>query len=179
MAISTIIRSTLLRISCCGTLFFVSACGDDSGASASTDGGTSSAASGGEWPGDPCALLTDTDFATLSTPVTISKTDPHNVGSAQFSPECHFYLKHADGTGSATMAVFVDKASDYALQKSIFHGVKVAGIGRDAWQGDADGQGNSTVGVLVDAWSFRVDSTYEYKYADLTILAKAVAPRLK
>jgi hypothetical protein len=143
-----------------------------SNGSAGTSGG-----GGGYFAGDPCALLTDADFAKLSMPMTIGSTDPHNVGSKTFSPECHFSLQ---GNGSsATVAVYVDKVGDFDLQKLVFHGVALSGLGKNAWQGDAAGKGNSTIGVLLDKWSFRVDSTYEYKYDDLKILASAVAARLK
>ncbi len=134
-------------------------------------------ASGAYWSGDPCSLLTNGDFATLSTPMTIASTDAHNVGSTSFSPECHFNLQ---GNGSsAAVAVFVDKASDFDLQKLVFQGTALAGLGKNAWQGDAGGQGNSTIDVLLAQWSYRVDSTYEYKYPDLKVLAAAIAGRLK
>jgi hypothetical protein len=146
--------------------------------SGGTDGGGDGGPAGtASWSGDPCSLLGDADFAKLSTVRSIGSKDSNNVGSTMFSPECHFSLQ---GNGSsAAVGVFVDKTSDFALQKSIFQGTAVTGLGKGAWRGNAGGQGNSTIDVLLDKRSFRVDATYEYSYADLTILATAIAGRLQ
>jgi len=135
------------------------------------------ASAGSEWPGDPCGLLVNDDFTSLTNNYTQSSSESYNLGSATFSPECHFSLQ---GNGSsAEVGVFVDRTSDYELQKSVFQGTPVSSLGLSAWQGDAGGKGNSTIGVLLENWSFRVDATYEYGYPDLMSLATAIAARLK
>jgi len=150
-----------------------SAAGSDAGAGGLVVGGDK----GKPWPGDPCTLLSNADFAMLTPLMTISSAEPHNLKHPTFSPDCRFYL-NGDGN-SAAVGLFVDLAGDYDLQKSIFKGKAVSGIGKSAWSAEAGAPGNATVDVLLDAWSFRVDSTYEFELDDLTILAKAIATRLK
>jgi len=155
----------------------LSGCSSSGGASAITDAGISDASAAPAWSGDPCALLTNEDFGKVTPMFMLASSDSNNVGSTMFSPECHFSLQ-GDGS-SAAVGLFIDKTSDFALQKSIFHGTAVKGLGQDAWQGDAGGQGNSTIDVLLAKYSFRVDATYELEYDDLTVLAERIAARLK
>ena len=160
-----------------GIVCVTAGCPSSGGDTAGSGSAGTGASGGSEWSGDPCTLLADSDFGALNKGWTLSGTDGHNVGSSTFSPECHFSL-HGDGT-SAAVAVFVDKASDFQTQKTLFKGEAVSGVGKDAWRGNDGGKGNSTVGVLLANFSFRVDSTYELSYDDLVTLAKAIAPRIK
>ncbi|HEX7669854.1 MAG TPA: hypothetical protein VF395_09735 [Polyangiaceae bacterium] len=156
----------------------VSACSSD-GSSAS-GGKPEAGASRVEYPLDPCPLLGTPDFLLLTPSDQVQTAESHNVGSKSFSPECHYQLTgQATGGSDAASSLYIDPAADFDMQKSIFKGEAVSGLGKAAWKGDVGGLGNMTVGVLTDQWSFRVDGTYEYDYDDLTILASNVAARLK
>jgi hypothetical protein len=154
----------------------VCACSSD-GSSAS---GKPEAGARVEYPGDPCPLLGTADYLLLSPSDQVFTAEAHNVGSKVFSPECHYQLSgEATGGSDAASSLFIDPAADFDMQKTIFKGEALSGLGKAAWKGDDGGLGNKTIGVLVDQWSFRVDGTYEYDYDDLTILASKVAARLK
>ncbi|HET9929111.1 MAG TPA: hypothetical protein VFQ35_00420 [Polyangiaceae bacterium] len=157
----------------CGAL--VAAC--SSGDSGSNGGGDSTGKSEAQWPGDPCTLLTSADFAGLPGSPTISKSEAHDLMSQQFSPTCYFYVK--GDTVSDTLHLAVDPEADFDLQQTLFKAQPVSGIGKAAWHGNNGGVGNLTVGVLVDGYSFRIDSTSEYEYPELDVLAKLIAPRIK
>ena len=150
-----------------------------------TGGSTSSptAITGGtkakQWKGDPCSLLTAADLSGLSATWDITSTHANPVAGA--NPECEFQLQ---GTGantgfSASFHISVDPSDQFTLNKSLFHGTKVSGIGSDAWRGDRDGQANDTIGVQLADVSFRIDAISGLKNKDdLTALAKAVAAHL-
>lgn len=151
-----------------------------------TGGSTSSptAITGGtkakQWTGDPCSLLTASDLSGLSATWDIASTHANPVAGA--NPECEYQLQGSGANDGfhASVHIMVDPRDQFTLNKSIFHGTKVSGIGSDAWRGDRDGQANDTIGVQLADVSFRIDaiSGLDTNPDDLVTLAKAVAGHL-
>ncbi len=132
------------------------------------DGGSKAKA----WKGDPCSLLTASDFSKLSGSPALLST---HANSNAISPDCEFQLQ-----GSGAVHVFVDARNNFDLNKSVLTGKDLSGIGSAAWRGNHGGQANDTIGVQLSNLSYRVDSTYELNANkdDLVILAKAVEAHL-
>lgn len=181
---STIVRLRAI-VPTIGLIAILAACSSGSSGSKASDGpakGGDSTTSptglfGGEskakaWKGDPCSLLTASDFSNLSgSPALLSTHANPNA----ISPDCEFQLQ-----GSGAVHVFVDARDDFDMNKGIFNGKDISGIGSAAWRGNHGGQANDTIGVQLANLSYRVDSTYELakNKDDLVTLAKAVEAHL-
>jgi|GEM_PF-6624884 hypothetical protein len=152
----------------------------DTGGSTSSPTSITGGTKAKQWTGDPCSLLTASDLSGLSATWDIASTHANPVAGA--NPECEYQLQ-GSGTNDgfhASVHVSVDPRDEFTLNKSLFHGTKVSGIGSDAWRGDRDGQANDTIGVQLADLSFRIDaiSGLDKNKDDLVALAKAVAARL-
>ncbi len=117
---------------------------------------------------DPCALLTSTDVGALSTAWTLDKTDELS------GKNCLYYLQ-GDGD-SATINLFVDKASDFSLGKALAKKTKkVSGL-PSGYAGEITG-GDAQVGFKAGTKSILVTSS-RLDAPDLIIVAKAVKKHL-
>jgi hypothetical protein len=117
---------------------------------------------------DPCALITGTDLARLSTTWTLDNTD-------ELSAKNCLYSLAGDGD-STTINLFVDKPGDFSMEKALARkSKKVSGL-PSGYSGTIPGN-DVQVGFKKGSSAIRITSA-DLSAADMVVVAKAVNQRL-
>ncbi|MGC4093766.1 MAG: hypothetical protein QM756_38865 [Polyangiaceae bacterium] len=162
----------MTHVRACVLLAIVTAaCGSSSSGDSPAAGGKTGSSKA--WPGDACTIFSDADFGALTQMWKIGSTDHDGAVIST----CHYILR-GDGSQDAS-SIYVKPYDDFAIEKVIFSAVSYPDIGKDAWKGNNDGRGNSTIGVLLDEYSFMVDRSYNLTDGDLDTLARKAATVIK
>jgi hypothetical protein len=117
---------------------------------------------------DPCGLITDTDLSGLSTSYTLSNSD-------DLSAKNCLYSLQGDGE-STTVNLFVDKPSDFSMEKALVKKAKKAAGLPSGYVGAIPG-GDTQVGFKQGSVAIRMTS-HDLTPADMVVVAKAVKKHL-
>jgi hypothetical protein len=117
---------------------------------------------------DPCSLITDTDLGGLSATYSLDTTD-------ELSATNCLYSLQGDGE-SANINLFVDKPSEFSMQKAILKKVKkVSGL-PSGYSGTLPGN-DAQVGFKTSKAAISLESS-NLDVADLVVAAKAAKKHL-